>query len=221
MIRAILFDMDGVIADTDRTRFDLLQVLLKKRGLELKDEDYKQSVGKRTEVFLKELFGEQLSDEAVKEIYTERKEEYRKNPEQYVVGQPSVFECCQNLSEAGLTLTIASASEEKDIHMVLNELKLTPFFTGVVGSDTIKHLKPHPETYLKCMEKFGLNKEECIAIEDSPTGIRSAKASGVFCIAVTSTHVAEELSEADAIISSLAELTSEYISKLPMVTLPK
>ena len=214
MIKAVLFDLDGVIADTDRTRFDLLKVLLWRRGLELRDDEYKRSVGKRTEVFLKDLFGDMLIDEEIRLVYSERKQEYREHPNRYVIAQPHVLECCKKLHAAELLLAVASASEEKDIRMVLDELRLSDFFVGVVGSDTVKNMKPHPETYLRCMEKFGFKQEECIAVEDSPTGIRSAKGAGVYCVAVTSTHTPEELFEADAIVSSLAGLTPKYVNEI-------
>ena len=211
MIKAIMFDLDGVISDTDRTRFDLLKILLENRGLVLNEADYKKSVGRRTEIFLKDLFGDKLTDDEIKEVYSERKTEYRNNPEKYVLSQPYAFECCQKLSEAGFTLAIASAAQEKDIKIVLSELSLLQFFKTIVGSDLIKNMKPHPETYLKCMEALQLSKDECIAIEDSPTGVKSAKNASVVCVAVTYTHAEDELNEADKIITSLSQLTPELV----------
>jgi beta-phosphoglucomutase-like phosphatase (HAD superfamily) len=211
MNKAIMFDLDGVISDTDRTRFDLLKVLLKKKGLILDEADYKKSVGRRTEVFLRELFADELTDDEIRDIYIQRKEEYRANPARYVLSQPHVFECCQKLFEAGFILAIASASQEKDIEIVLKELNILQFFKIIVGSDLIKNMKPHPETYLRCVEDLGLSKSECIAVEDSPTGVRSAKNAGVVCVAVTYTHTKDELSEADIIISSLSQLTPEFV----------
>jgi HAD superfamily hydrolase (TIGR01509 family) len=212
MIKAVMFDLDGVISDTDRTRFDLLKILLKKRGLILNEADYKKSVGRRTEIFLKDLLGDKLTDNEIKEIYIERKKEYRNNPEKYVLSQPYAFECCKKLSKAGFALAIASAAQEKDIKIVLNKLNILQFFKTIVGSDLIKNMKPHPETYLRCMKELQLSKDECIAIEDSPTGIGSAKNAGAVCVAVTYTHTEDELSEADRIITSLSQLTLEFIN---------
>lgn len=214
MTKAIIFDLDGVISDTDRTRFDLLKVLLKKRGLILEEADYKKSVGRRTEIFLKEMFGDKLTDADIRSVYLERKEEYRKYPAKYVVSQPYSFECCQKLFDSGYILAIASAAEEKDVKIVLGELNLLQFFKTIVGSDLIKNMKPHPETYSKCVEKLKLSKEECIAIEDSPTGVKSAKNAGLTCIAVAYTHNEDELGEADEVIPSLDRLTPEFIDSL-------
>lgn len=209
-----MFDLDGVISDTDRTRFDLLKILLKKRDLILNESDYKKSVGRRTEIFLKDIFGDKLTDDEIRNIYNERKEEYRNNPEKYVLSQPYAFECCKKLFETGFTLAIASAAQEKDIRIVLNELNILQFFKIIVGSDLIENMKPHPEIYLKCMEKLNLYKYECIAIEDSPTGVKSAKSAGAICVAVTYTHSEHELSEADRIITSLDKLTPEFVREI-------
>ena len=213
-IKAVIFDLDGVLSDTDRTRFDLLKILAKKRGLDLKEEDYKKSVGRRTEIFLKDLFGGVLNDEEIRKIYLERKEEYHKNPQSFISPQPHAFECCKRLSEEGFTLAIASGAQSKDIQLVLGELGVSPYFKVIVGSDMIMKMKPHPETYLKCVEKLGFAKEECIAVEDSPTGVAAAKSAGITCVAVLYTHTKEELHQADKIISSLKELTREFIKGL-------
>jgi beta-phosphoglucomutase-like phosphatase (HAD superfamily) len=209
-----MFDLDGVISDTDRTRFDLLKILLKKKGLVLNESDYKKSVGRRTEIFLKDLFGDKLTDDEIKEIYIERKDEYRNNPTKYVLSQPHAFECCQKLFEAGFILAIASAAQEKDIRIVLSELNILQFFKTIVGSDLIKNMKPHPETYLRCMKELQLSKDNCIAIEDSPTGVKSAKNAGIICVAVTYTHTYNELTEADKIIASLSQLTPEFVNEI-------
>ena len=214
MIKAIIFDLDGVLSDTDRTRFDLLKILLGKRGLILNETDYKKSVGRRTEIFLKDLFGDKLSDGEIKNIYIERKEEYHKNPTKYILSQPYTSECCKKLYDAGFILTIASAAEDKDIKLVLDKLNILSFFRIIVGSDLIKSMKPHPETYLKCVEKLKLSKRDCLAIEDSPTGIKSAKDAGLTCVAVTYTHTEGELNEADKIIASLNQLTPEFVNNI-------
>lgn len=214
MVKAIIFDLDGVISNTDRTRFDLLKILLKKRGLNLSDDDYTKSVGKRTEIFLKEVFGDRLNDAEIREIFIERKEIYHKNPAKYVLAQPYSFECCKLLHENGFNLAIASASEEKDIRLVLAELKLLPFFKVIVSSDLVENNKPHPDIYVKCIEKLDLLKEECIAIEDSPTGIKSAKSAGLTCIAVAYTHSDDELEEADRIINSLDKLSVDFVNQI-------
>ena len=79
------------------------------------------------------------------------------------------------------------------------------YFSAVVGSDKIKNMKPAPDTYLEAVKVLGFESSQCIAVEDTPLGVASAKAAGCRTIAVTHTHPKEELTEADDIIDSLAD----------------
>ncbi len=213
MIKAIIFDMDGVLADTDMARFRLLKVILAKRGIVLTDEDTKKGTGKRTKVFLKELFGDQLNDEEIQEIYDQRISEYRANHDQYIIPQPGAVACVRSLCKE-FPMAIASASDLRDIKMVLKKLDLTDCFKEIVGDEMVSQRKPHPETYLKAAEAIGFDPSECVAIEDSPTGVASAKAAGLTCVAVTYVHPKEDLQEADLIVDSLEEVTPEYIKQI-------
>lgn len=214
MKKAIIFDLDGVISNTDKTRFILLKKILEKRSIVLNDYDYKKSIGKRTKIFLKETFAGRLADSDIRQIYEKRKLEYHKNPEKYIQPMPYAYECCKKLFDSKLTLAIASASEEKDIMLVLTKLNLLNFFKVIIGSDKIKKPKPDPEVYLQCLKKLSLLNDECLAVEDSPLGIKSAKAAGIKCIAVGYTHKKHELEEADRFIDTLKELTPEVIAEI-------
>ncbi|MFA6255446.1 MAG: HAD family phosphatase [Patescibacteria group bacterium] len=214
MIKAIIFDLDGVIADTERTKFDLLKILLKQRGIILAEADYKKSVGIKIVIFLKKYFGNELTDAEINNIFFERKEELHRNPAKYVIEQPYAVDCCKKLFEAGFILAIASASDEKDVKLVLSQLNILQFFKTIISSDSVENYKPHPETYLKCVEKLQLPTQECIAIEDSPTGVKSAIAAGLACVAVTYTHSKDELNEANEIIDSLDQLTPEFAREI-------
>ncbi len=206
MIKAIIFDMDGVIADTDRTRFELFKILLQKRGLQLNDKEYIKSVGKRTKKFLAEMFPAELTVEDIDQIYKERKVELYKDPKKYVIAQPYVRECCKKLFNLKYTLAIASVSDKKNIEMVLKQVGIRKYFSYITSGDDVLHMKPNPEIYLKSIEKVGLEKKYCVAIEDSPTGISSAKSAGIKSIGVTYTHSSSDLEEADFIIDNLSEV---------------
>jgi len=214
MIKAIIFDMDGVITDTDKTRFMLLQRLLKERGIDLKNNLYKKSIGKRTEFFLKEVLGNVLSDNDIRSIFLERKAEYHKNPKKYILTMPYAVSCCQKLYNSKYKLAIASSAEKRDIKLVLKNTGLLTCFKTFVGSDDIKIPKPNPEVYLESIKKLKLNNTECLAVEDSPIGIKAAKSAGLFCVAVTYTHPKKELSQADLIIDSLNKLNPKLIKQL-------
>ena len=212
MIKAVIFDMDGVIADTERTRFSILKVLLKKRGLVLKETDYRKSVGKRTKDFLAEMFPKALSDIEVDKIY----HELHSSPKKHIVAQPYIKECCRALSAEKYTLAIASLSRKKDILLVLDRVGVRHFFSYIVSSDDITHMKPHPEIYVKTISKLGVQRSECVAIEDSPVGVSAAKSAGIKCVGVTYTHSRKELSQADVVVKSLKEINKRFLDKLSL-----
>ncbi|MFA6410488.1 MAG: HAD family phosphatase [Candidatus Buchananbacteria bacterium] len=214
MVKTIIFDLDGVIVDSEKRKFDLLKILLKKRGIILDDADYKKCVGIKIVVFLKTYFGDRLSDQEIQDIFIERKQKLHQNPKKYIIAQPHAIECCKKLFDDGFVLAIASASDEKDVKLILDEFSITHLFKVIISSDLIKNYKPDPETYLKCIEKLQTPKQTCIAVEDSPAGVESAKVAGLICVAVTYTHAKNELQKADKIIESLDQLTTGFIKKL-------
>lgn len=207
MKKAVIFDLDGVISNTDKTRFLLLQDILQNYGLSLNDADYKNSIGKRTRHFLTEKFGSELSEKQIDDIVNLRKNLFLKNPENYIVELPSVYETCKQLSDKYI-LAIASASDTKVIELILNQLKIDQFFSVVVSVDEVEKSKPAPDVYLRCLEKLNLKPFDCIAIEDSPVGIQAAQSAGIQCIAVTYTHKSEELKNADFIINDLNQIAN-------------
>jgi beta-phosphoglucomutase len=215
MIKAILFDMDGVISDTDRTRFNLLKKLLSKRGFKLREKDYKKSVGLRTKVFLKNIFGDKIDGKELEKIFIARKKELHDHPKKYITEQPNVKKLIKNLYQDGYVLAVASSSIKKDIELILKILKLQKYFKLVQGSDDTKHPKPHPEIYTKCCKKLKLKPKECLAIEDSPTGIESAKAAGCYCVAVTFTHDKKYLQRADIVVSNILKISA--LTKLSLI----
>lgn len=211
MIKAVIFDLDGVISNTDLTRFSTLRELLKERGIDLDQSLYPESIGERTEVFLRKHYGNALSDEEITTINGKRKSLIRQFPEKYIQAMPAVKQCLETLNDSSLIFAVASSANRDIIDITLKTLKIAQYFKVIVGSDEISKSKPDPETYLKCIEKLSLGSEECVAVEDSVPGIKSAKAAGVKCIAVTYSHPRELLKDADLIIDSLEELTPEHL----------
>lgn len=214
MVEAIIFDMDGVLADTDKGRFQVLRVLLKEQSVDLQDGDIKKLIGRRTKDFLREVCGDKLSAEQIEQIFQQRKQEYHRHPERYIVCQPYAAECCKAIHSAVYTMAIASASEKKDIELVLTQINASDYFKVIVSVDMVKQSKPSPEVYQKCIAQLGISPLLCVAIEDSPVGVQAAKAAGLYCIAVTYTHTREELMGADMVVDSLDKITSRLLKSI-------
>lgn len=215
MIDTIIFDMDGVIADTDRTRFDLLKILLNNHGIKMEDDMLKSSIGEKTKIFLRKHFSDRLTEDQIHHIYEERTTEYEKHPDKYIISKPFIKECLDKL-KGRFHLGIASSAEPEKIYDILNHLKLTNYFRTVNGVDKNNAPKPAPDIYLAAIKSLGSKAGKCLAVEDSPVGIASAKAAKIRCLGYCGVFTKEELLNfgADFVISSFTELTPEFISSI-------
>jgi beta-phosphoglucomutase len=207
MIKAVIFDLDGVITDGERSRFELLKKMLAAKGVPMNDNLFSNIVGIRTMTFLKKYFSAKLSQTELSEIYARRLSEFKEHPEKYIIPMPYIKECVEKLS-LKYRLAIGSSNKISEIEQVLNFIGIRDKFEILVGSNLVENPKPAPDIYLAAVQKLNLTNKNCIAVEDSPIGIEAAKAAGLYCIAVTYTTPRAELQKtgADLIIESLKEL---------------
>ena len=204
MFKAVLFDMDGVLADTEsfynRRRAAYLAKVLP-------GYDGPWDFAGSNDVAIWETFvpGDAVLRDRLHAGYdryrAEHPEDYRAlgNPE-----APAVFAC---LKDAGVLVGIASSSEVAMIERMMLETGLVGFVDAYVSGHDVEHHKPEPDVYLACMERLGVRPQECVVVEDSPTGIAAGVAAGAYVVAlgqyVTPTT---EQSAADLRISRLREL---------------
>jgi len=210
MIKAVLFDMDGVIADTELSRLELLKEILKQRGKAhsvLDELIPKDIAGLNTPEFLKSILGDKLGDDEIDEIKQKRYEEFHKNPDKYIKPIEGIEELVKALHNKGVILVgLATSSRKKEAELILKTVEIDNYFNDMVCGDEVKNRKPDPEAYLKLLEKICVKKNEAIIIEDSNKGIIAAKNAGIRCIAITTTHDREEISHADYVVDSHDEI---------------
>ena len=214
MIKTIIFDMDGVLVDTEKTRFLILKKILKKRGILVEDHDYKKWMGMKLETIFSTFFSKTILPEYIVELRREKDAIKEADPKKYVIAFQGLYTCLDRLIKQGFNLVLASSSSKKNITFVLKTLNIAHFFQVIISSDDIAHQKPAPDIYLLAIKKSSQKPNECLVIEDSKLGLESAKKAGVKCIAVTNSFSKKELSKADGCIASLDELTKEYIQLL-------
>ncbi|MBX5478042.1 MAG: HAD family phosphatase [Pyrinomonas methylaliphatogenes] len=228
MIRAILFDFNGVIIDDEPLQLQAYQEALKPEGIALTEEDYYNSLGTDEVTFVIQAFaraGKELSDEALTRVLKRKTELHRRMLE----GEPPLFPGVINFIKAcarRYTLGIVSMSRRREIADILNRTGLETTFTVIVSAEDVQLCKPNPECFNRAFRLLNearyrrgesqLSPAECLAIEDSPPGVRAARAAGMRTLAVTNTVSAHLLREAGAeiVTPNLADWTPEAIHRL-------
>jgi HAD superfamily hydrolase (TIGR01509 family) len=180
----------------------------RRHGINLTEEGYLTKVsGKRNDAILEMLFERRIAPDEQTQLEEEKESIYREIYGPNLKANGGLIGFLDKLSLKKLKIGIATTSPYKNRIFVLEALKLQNFFAVIVGSEDTLEGKPHPEIYLKTAEKLGFSPGECLAFEDTPSGIKSAKSAGIkTVIAVLTSHSKEELYEADFYIKDFTEI---------------
>jgi HAD superfamily hydrolase (TIGR01509 family) len=217
MIAAIVFDFDGVLVDSEPLHLRAYQEVLEPLGLSLPREKYYASylgyddagVFRTVAEDRKRTFDGRQLDALIEEKSRVFDELLGGGDIMY----PGAVECVTRLA-AEWPLGIASGAARQEIEAALGGRQLDRHFKFIVAAGETRAGKPAPDPYARAAELHGVAPETCVAIEDSRWGIGSAKAAGLWCIGITHTYPVAELFEADAIVTSLNELTPQLIKGL-------
>lgn len=217
VIRAIVFDFDGVLADSEPLHLAAYQEIFSDFGVTLTREDYYENfLGYDDEaVFMKmgERHGWNLERGKVEALIARKTEVFEEIVGTRDVLYPGAADTVRRLSSS-FPLGIASGALRSDIELILKGSGLERFFRFVVSAEDTPESKPAPDPYLRAADLHGLPSNQCVAIEDSRWGILSARAAGMKCVGITNTYPASELTDADLVIDSLDEFTVELIARL-------
>ncbi len=209
--KAVIFDMDGVIVDTEKFYFDELAVMSDELGLGITLEERKRQVGMSHQDFQRSLqmwaarggYGELTGDEA-EDIYN-RWAAGRPRPYAQLLN-PGVRETVTSLHDMGVRVALASSSPLANIRDVLAACGLTGRFDPIVSGEQFHQSKPDPEIYLHTLDVLGLPAEACCCIEDSVYGIAAGRAAGLTVIAKREERFGFSQEGADRIIDQVPDL---------------
>lgn len=208
MIRALIFDFDGLILDTEIPAYQSWQEIYEEHGCFLPLSEWAVAIGTTTSIFdvcqyLEEQVGRPLDRAALRERRQQRKLELTL----LQAALPGVLDYVAEAQRLGLRLAVASSSSRAWVSDHLMRLGLYDAFDCVLCSDDVARVKPDPELYLAAMKCLGVEAEEAVALEDSPNGITAAKRAGLFCVAVPNKLTGQlSIEHADLQLSSLADL---------------
>ena len=208
VIRAIVFDFDGLILDTEEPIYRSWREVYEAHGEDLPFDSWVQTVGSADSMFqpqrhLEERLGRPLTEEVL-----DRRKDRRTA---MILANQVLPGVVQHLDEAramGLKLGVASSSTQEWVTGHLARLGILDRFDCVRCRDDVPHAKPEPDLFLAALECLGVSATEAVAIEDSPNGIAAAKRAGMKCVAIPNVITSQlDLSHADLILNSLAEVT--------------
>ncbi len=216
LIRAIVFDFDGLILDTEEPVYRSWLEVYQAHGEELPFERWVQIVGSTTSGFhpqhhLEERLGRPLPQEVLDRRVGRRTEMILTN-----AVLPGVVEHLDAARELGLRLGCASSSTQEWVRGHLARLGILERFDCIRCRDDVAHAKPEPDLYVAVLDCLGVAADEAIAIEDSPNGVTAAKRAGLRCVAIPNSITARlDLSQADLVLNSLADASmAELLERL-------
>ena len=215
MIEAVVFDMDGVLVDSEHVWDDVREALAHERRGRWHPGAQRAMMGMSSPEwsrYMHEEIGLAESPDEINRIVVEQM------LERYASGPPwldGALDAVGRLSER-FVLGLASSSNRVLIDVVLEAGGIAGLFRATVSSEEVARGKPAPDVYLEAARSLGVAPESCVAVEDSHNGIRSAKAAGMACIAIPNVRFppGDALAEADRVLASIAELTVETVEDL-------
>jgi len=207
MLEAVIFDFDGIIVYSQPYYYSEMARFLKTLHKGITQNDINDLLGHSfTEKleYLKTKFGIELSSvEFLSKTADPAFEKLLKKEKP----SPVLLSLLKSLKKAGIPLGVATANSKKIVPFVLDAFSISNYFSAVVTTDDVVNSKPAPDVYLKAVQLLGKNPKNCVAIEDTPVGIASAKAAGLMVIAMPTDYSRKlDFSEADLIVSCFDEI---------------
>lgn len=211
--QAVIFDMDGVIADTEPLKFQAYQsVFQDEYGVKLPVEDVAWR-GMKEQAVIAYWFNKlNLVGNPQKLIEAKRAAYYSLLMAGKITAVPGVIEFIKCLESLGKLRAVATSSSRKEAVAVLDGLQLINLFDQIKTRDDVQEMKPDPEVYLRVASALEVHPSKCIVFEDSESGVSAAKAADMFCVGVLTSFSRESLRFADVTINDFLDLDACYAS---------
>lgn len=209
MNKLIIFDLDGVLLDSEKLYMDMNQLFFRQLGAEISIAEHQTFVGisaTKMWAYIKDKFNLSQSVEELKELEKELK--YATLQEATLVPTAGVIEFLDFLKEKDCTIAMASSGLRKNIELILHKLNVAKYFDFIVSGEQVANGKPAPDIFLKVADRYNRKPHECMVIEDSNNGVLAAKAASMYCVGYYNPSSGnQDLSKADTIITSFKDRT--------------
>ncbi len=217
MIKAVIFDMDGLVADTEHLQSKAFTVVLKEYGHAAVPDEFGivHTVGIGAFDNWKRLAEKHGLAEDVDKLVLRRRAVYLSLLKENLKPMPGLLKLLKRLKANGFTLALASSSAKDSVDLVLSRVNIRHFFDAVVSGDQVKHIKPFPDLDLEAARRLNVLPVECVVLEDSKTGVVAAKRAGMKVIAVPNALTkGQDFAEADLVVDSLEKIDEKLVAAI-------
>ena len=213
--KAVIFDIDGVLIDSYHAHLRSWQQVAERYDREMTEQEFARTFGRTSREIIRQLWKDAaLSDADVAAFDQEKEAAFRAIVSENYPWMDGALELISGLSNAGYQLAVGSSGPRENVEMLRSQLGATYTLAVAVSGSDVQHGKPNPEVFQRAAEKLDIDSQNCAVIEDAAAGITAANAAGMLSIGLISTgHEPSEYTEADHVISRLAELTPERIAR--------
>ncbi len=224
MLRAVIFDFDGVIADSEMVHFTAFNRALKPYHVQISKEQYfKEYLGLTDRDLLKTLVEQgklKIKESQIDAVARKKMDIFEESVRANADIIDGVVDFLRLLEQNNVAMAICSGALLAEIELILDKADLRRFFEVIVSAEQVAKGKPAPDGFLLTLEKLNekssepIKANECVVVEDSHWGLEAAKAAGMHTVAVTNSYSADELGLAEIVVDSLSELTMEDLQNL-------
>ena len=210
IVRAVLWDLDGTLVDSEREHWQSWHETFEARGLAVTEAQFKATFGQRNDRILAQILGPDAPAQTVREIGDAKEQRYR---ELVTAGGltplPGAAEWVKRLHAAGWRQAVASSAPRANVETVTQALQLRKYFSALVAAEDVTHGKPAPDVFLEAARRVAVAASDCVVVEDAEAGVAAAKAARMRCIGV-----GQRCKGADVVVTSLKDLAPDAFERL-------
>ncbi|UIR56680.1 HAD family phosphatase [Sphingobacterium sp. SRCM116780] len=212
---AVIFDMDGVICDTNPYHAQAFEAFFKNYNIQSNEEEFeKHMYGKHNSYIMQYFFKRPIAKNELKDLEFEKEQLFRVIYKEQVSPIKGYLEFLDDLKAHSFKTGVATSAPKENMDLILDALHIRSKMDSLLSSEDVSLHKPHPEVYLKSAENLQVTPAECIVFEDSFSGITAAIQAGMKVIGVLSSHSKDQLPLCDAYITDYSEISANKILEL-------
>jgi HAD superfamily hydrolase (TIGR01509 family) len=215
-MKAVIFDMDGVIINSEPLHFMVDKLILEKMGIDEKEDYLDKFVGFTNPEMWKQIKQEKAIDSSIEDLINfqvRTKIEFLNSNDFFPIS--GISDLLLLLQDNGFKMAVASSSPKEFIQAVLKKLNIENYFSVILSAEEVKNGKPKPDIFIKTIEMLNVDRKNCFIIEDSKSGVTAAKSANVKCVGFKNPDSGnQDLSNADFIVNEIHEINVALINKL-------